>query len=181
MVLGPGEMNWNIVSCNASVFIELLHAHFFTHNDWVETSLHFIKKKDGWSCCPCNGFRSCVEWFGMLHRSVYAGLSKGFRIQLTQWRGPIDMCDTSSTIHFCFVFLCLRCCVICFVSLRTWWWGYPYCIGVPSLGNTTIIKACYIGPTSLLLSFLSFSSGVQTTSTTLQTNFSLLLSPERWR
>ena len=42
MVLGPGVMDWNTVSCNESVFIELLHVHFFTHNDWVETSFHFI-------------------------------------------------------------------------------------------------------------------------------------------
>ena len=46
MVLGPGVMDWNTVSCNESVFIELLHAHFFTHNDWVETSFHFITYVD---------------------------------------------------------------------------------------------------------------------------------------
>ena len=63
MVLGPGGMDWNTVSCNTSVFIELLHDHFFTHNDWVETSFHFIKKKDGWSCCPCNCIRS--RWNGL--------------------------------------------------------------------------------------------------------------------
>ena len=42
MVLGPGEMDGNSVSCNASDCIELLHAHFFTHNDWIGTSFHFI-------------------------------------------------------------------------------------------------------------------------------------------
>ena len=46
MVLGSGVMDWNTVSCNESVFIELLHALFFTHNDWVETSFHFIAYVD---------------------------------------------------------------------------------------------------------------------------------------
>ena len=47
MVFGPGGMDWNTVYCNASVFIVLLHAHFLTHNDWVETSFHFIVLVNG--------------------------------------------------------------------------------------------------------------------------------------
>ena len=42
MVFGPGDMDWNMVSFNASVSIVLLQDLFFTHNDWVETSFHFI-------------------------------------------------------------------------------------------------------------------------------------------
>ena len=52
MVLGPGEIDSNIVSCNAFVFIELLEAHFFTHNDWVESSFQFIVLLIGFLSCP---------------------------------------------------------------------------------------------------------------------------------
>ena len=42
MVLGPGPMDWNIVSCNASSIPKLVDSLFFNHNDWVEPSFHNI-------------------------------------------------------------------------------------------------------------------------------------------
>ena len=66
MVLGRGEMDWNIVSCNASVFIELLDAHFFTHNDWVKTSFHFIKNGGSGRVLPLQWFSVVVKWFEIL-------------------------------------------------------------------------------------------------------------------
>ena len=75
MVLGPGEMNWNIVSCNASVFIELLHAHFFTHNDWVETSLNFTKKKGWLVVLPLQWFSVLVEWIEILFIAMHPSSS----------------------------------------------------------------------------------------------------------
>ena len=57
MVLGPGEIDSNIVSCNAFVFIELLEAHFFTHNDWVESSFQFIV---------------LFDWFSFLYSFIFS-------------------------------------------------------------------------------------------------------------
>ena len=36
-----------MVPCNAFVFIELLNTHFFTNNDWVETTFHVIVLLNG--------------------------------------------------------------------------------------------------------------------------------------
>ena len=63
MVLGPGGLVCNIVSCNASVFIELLDAHFFTHNDWMETSFHFIAYVDSISLV-------CVSFIFPLYQTL---------------------------------------------------------------------------------------------------------------
>ena len=56
-----------IVSCIASVFIELVDAHFFTHNDLVETTFRFIKKKKKkilrMAVLPLQWFSFLVTWF----------------------------------------------------------------------------------------------------------------------
>ena len=63
MVLGPGEMDWNIVLCNESVFIELMSVQFFNHNDWVKTSFHFIENGGGGRVLPLQWFSVVVKWF----------------------------------------------------------------------------------------------------------------------
>ena len=62
MVLGPGGLVCNIVFCNASVFIELLDAHFFSRNDWMETSFHFIAYVDSISLV-CRSSPHCIRHY----------------------------------------------------------------------------------------------------------------------
>ena len=54
MVLDPGDMVWHIVSCNASVSIELLDAHFLTKHDSMET--FFSISTFGWLDLPQHSF-----------------------------------------------------------------------------------------------------------------------------
>ena len=66
MVLGRGEMDWSIVSCDGPVIHELLHAHFFTDNDWGETSFHFVDKFLRMVVLPLQWFSILVTWFDIL-------------------------------------------------------------------------------------------------------------------
>ena len=115
MVLGPGEMDWNIVLCNESVFIELMSVQFFNHNDWVKTSFHFIENGGGGRVLPLQWFSVVVKWieiwFLALHPSpsnywilIFSTTKIGWKLHFIFY--PFDDCFslcTYSSIFYTFV------------------------------------------------------------------------------